>query len=522
MNNRFWSVNKFRSDSKKKLRFPGSILLLLFLLALLSASAREVYASDDSDGDSVDVDITESADADADMTETGAFYSLEGDSLDSPYDQDYGSGSASYGNYPDAPDWYPENPSSFTFYHDENAPRIVDRADIFSEDEEQKMTGRLAELKDQLTGDIVIFTDVSAHGFSHQEYADSFFDFNGYGRGEDYEGICLMICMDPADRGWWVSCHGPVTMSLYTEEVANQIDDLLYMYMKAGNYGGGVRDWIENIRRLYTTGSPYSEEWALQSMESFTRFHDKDAPRIVDEVRLLKEDEVRKLNEKIQTISDKYGLDIVIHTVRHEGILSEDEYGDRFFYFKGYGLGDNYDGIQLTLFKRPDYAGRVRVSASGKGLDKLTEVNKNRLEDRCETLVLNKEYYEAADAWLDQTEHMLRTGRVPKSSVSWKFSTIIELLAGFIFGRMSLSAAKSRMATPKVKENADAYLVRGSLRISRTADTLLNSTVHKAYSPLPKNTERSSGGSSGSHKSSYSHSHTSSSGRTHSGSGRRF
>lgn len=424
------------------------------------------------------------------------------------------------GDGSDMPAWYPKEPQTFPFYHDTEAPRIVDIADIFTDEEESSMEARLAELRGQLGKDIVVFTDVSTYGLSRSVYAADFYDFNGYGIGDDREGVCLMICMDPNDRGWWACCTGPETMGLYTETVANQIDDLLYDYMRAGDYGTGVADWIENFRRLYTTGSPYSEDWALLSENSIERFHDDDAPRVVDDAFLLTEEEIRQLTAKAAALSEKYGLDVVIHTARNEGILDRDKYGDQFWKVKGYGFGDNYDGLQLTIFKCPSYSGDTRVAAYGKGLKKFTEVNESRLKSRVNDLVLSKDYYGAADSWLDFSDHMLKTGRVPRSSFSWGFFTLLEMLAGLLFGSTSLARAKARMATPEIREDADAYLVSGSLKIRKVHDTLVDTTVNRVYSPRPKE-NRTSGGSSGGH-SSYSGGYSGSSGSSHSGSGRNF
>ena len=422
----------------------------------------------------------------------------------------------------DLPAWYPKEPSTFPFYHDAKAPRVVDQADLFTDEEEALMEDRLAELRTKLAKDIVVFTDVSTHGLTHMDYSESFFDFNGYGLGDDFEGVCLMICMDPADRGWWTSCTGPVTMGLYTEDIANEIDDMLYPFMVDGNYYDGVSDWIENFRRLYITGSPYDEEWAIQDKETFTRFHDPDAPRVVDDARILTEEETENLARKARTLSEKYNTDIVIHTSASPGSLDRADYGELYYYTHGYGLGEDYDGIQLTIFKHQNYSYGAHVYASGGALDKLTSVNKERLEDRCNDLTGEEKYYRAASAWLDQTEHMLRTGRAPLSARSWAMIVAFSLAAGIIFGAFSLARAALRMETPKMKENADAYLVRGSLRIINIEDTKINTTVHRQYSPPPKasSSSRSSSGSGG--RSSYSGSHSGSSGRTHSGSGRKF
>lgn len=597
----------------------------------------------------------------------------------------------------DKPSWYPKEPSTFPFYHDEDAPRVVDTADIFSEEEEARMEARLAELRPQLQKDIVIFTDLSTYGLSRPVYAADFYDFNGYGIGDDREGMCLMICMDPENRGWWACCTGPDTMALYTEEAANQIDDILYDYMKDGKYGTGVADWIENIRRLYTadsrqmlpdgempdnslrvgkgsdkpawypgdcaafpfyhdedaprvideagyfsheekkqlerrlsevrtqldrdivicidsdtygfsdrvysadfydfngygigderegvclfihdhpetyswntycvgsatkglysyyretqirdmfselmdkgkyseavfdwvenirrlytTGSPYSEDWALLSKESIERYRDSTAPRVTDETWLLTDEELDLLTEKAAVLSEKYDLDIVIHLVRNEGILERDEYGDMFWYVMGYGFGSNYDGIELTIFKQLDTPGDLRVTAFGKGLERLTDVNRKRLSNQCKDLVLQEKYYEAADRWLDLSDHMLRKGRVPRTKFSWSFFTALELIIGAIISSFSLSRAKEHMTTPAMKTNADNYLVPGSLKIRNVEDKLIDTKVNRIYDPLPDTKKSSGKGGGRSGGSSYSSGYSGSSGSSHSGSGRSF
>ena len=429
------------------------------------------------------------------------------------------------GDGSDMPSWYPKDPVSFPMYHDETAPRVTDTADIFSSEEEAAMEARLAEIRKETDRDIVIFTDVSTYGLERKVYAADFYDYNGYGCGNDREGICLFICMDPADRGAWTCCTGPVTMGLYTQEIADQIDDMLYEYLGAGQYYKGVADWIENCRRLYISGSPYTPDWALLSEDGFNRFHDADAPRVIDDADLLTEEEIRLLSEQAADLSQKYGMDFVIHTARHPGNMTRQEFSDRFYLYNGYGLGEEYDGILLTIFKRPGYTPPSPcVTASGKGSEKLTETNRSRLCSRCLSRVESGRYYDAANSWLSQTEHMLRTGRAPRSAASWGFSVLGSLLAGLIFGGISLASASSSMNTPKVHSDAGRYLVPGSLHIRTVEDTFLYSNVSKTYSPEEKERSSSSddSSSSGSSSSSFSSSYSGSSGTTHSGSGRNF
>ena len=72
----------------------------------------------------------------------------------------------------DKPAWYPESTVGFQFYNDADAPRVVDTADIFTDEEEAVILKAIAEQSARGNADIVVVTDDNAYGMSHQEYAD--------------------------------------------------------------------------------------------------------------------------------------------------------------------------------------------------------------------------------------------------------------------------------------------------------------------------------------------------------------
>ena len=419
------------------------------------------------------------------------------------------------------PAWYPVDPQHFPFYEDPDAARVVDAAGLFTDEEEASMEERLSEIRKELGRDIVVFTDVSAYGLGRDVYAADFYDFNGYGIGKDREGVVLFICMDPDDRGFWSCCTGPATRRLYTEEVANDIDDILYGYMVDGDYYEGVADWIENFRRIYLTGSPYMPDWTLLSESSFEPFYNAEAPRVVDETGILSHEELNALTARAGELSQKYDTDVVVYLARSHGSMDEDDFARKFFTFNGYGLPDDHSGLLFTIFKRPGYSASSYVSAYGKTASKLTEVNKERMESRFSWAVSSEsDIFNAADAWLSQAGHMLKTGRAPRSAVSWGLSTLAEVILGLILASIMHSKAKKNMETPEIKENADNYLVPGSLKVTKVRDTFLNSSKTKKYDPVVTRSDSTGGSSSG--RSSYSGSYSGSSGSSHSGSGRSF
>lgn len=423
---------------------------------------------------------------------------------------------------PALPSWYPEDPEHFAFFHDENAPRVVDRAGILG-GETERLEQRLAEIRQETGRDVVVYTDVTAYGREHSVLAADFYDYNGYGVGDEREGVCLFVCMDPADRGWWVCCTGPATRGLYTEDAANLLDDALYGYLSAGDYAAGVADWAENLRVLCKKGLPFAPDWYPDLGTEFVRFHNTDAPRVVDDAGMLSASEIAELEARAAEIAGAYRLDVGIHTAPEPVALSRTQYAEDYYRYNGYGLGENYDGIFLTVYRGSGDRAGTRLTVSGAGAAKLTETNENRLREYCEDAVNNGQTFEGLRRWLDNVEHMERTGRVPRTALYWILTALAGSALGSAVGGIALAGAKRRMRTPQPKTEANRYVLSDTSRITGAGAAYLYSTSSRHYIP-PAESSRSSGSSGrrSSGRSSYSGSYSGSSGSSHSGSGRRF
>ncbi len=428
----------------------------------------------------------------------------------------------------DLPDWYVDDPEHFVFFHnDASTPRVVDDADIFSDQEERSLEEVLKKYREELDRDLVIFTDVSEHYKGRAVYAADFYEMNGYGCGPDYEGACLFICMDPNNRGWWACCSGPSTMGLYTEEVANYIDENLFPFMKEGNYFEGVQGWIEDFHTLYTEGTPLPPAWLPEDGKLPDPFYDANAPRIVDDAGVFDEDKIETLRDLAEETGEEYDLDIAVHTAYSVSAIgmTPEEYAEKFYRCMGYGTGKKNDGLLLVIFHKKGYDGSnaryAAMYASGKGKDKLTEVNEERLMGFVEDEITHESdnSFYASKQWITQVGHMQKTGRVPRSFFYWAWIALCGAVSGLIFGGSSLSGAKKRMQTPEIATNADQYLVKESVQIA-SRDSYLRSSSTRRYSPISTGSSSSSSSSGG--RSSYSGSYHSSSGGSHSGSGRSF
>ncbi len=86
---------------------------------------------------------------------------------------------------------------------------VVDRADVLTNEQEIVLNEELAALSDEKNADFVVLTVSSLNGKSSLAFADDYFDYNGYGRGEDRSGMLLLYKTGAAgDRDIALSTRG--------------------------------------------------------------------------------------------------------------------------------------------------------------------------------------------------------------------------------------------------------------------------------------------------------------------------
>lgn len=84
--------------------------------------------------------------------------------------------------------------------------RVVDGADLLNDAEEEDLRDLFEEISERQEVDVVLVTVDSLEGKKPRDYADDFYDANGYGYGSDADGILLLISME--ERDYWISTTG--------------------------------------------------------------------------------------------------------------------------------------------------------------------------------------------------------------------------------------------------------------------------------------------------------------------------
>ena len=150
-------------------------------------------------------------------------------------------------------------PSKATQIPDERlGPRLADQEELLTTEEQEELLARLDEISERPQCDVVIVTVASIEGKTATEYADDYFDYQGYGYGEKSDGILLLVGMK--ERVWAISTHGSLGISAFTDAGLDYIKEDVQFQLKLDNYAKAFRTFASLCDQFLTAahkGKPY-------------------------------------------------------------------------------------------------------------------------------------------------------------------------------------------------------------------------------------------------------------------------
>lgn len=246
-----------------------------------------------------------------------------------------------------------------------------------------------------------------------------------------------------------------------------------------------------------------------------------DILRIADWAELLSESEEAELSDRLDEISERQKLDIVIVTL--ESLEGADivAYADDFFDYNGYGFGEKKDGvIFLMSMEERDWC----ISTSGYGITAFTDAGQEYLSEKMVPYLSDGAYAEAFQIFAGQCDDYITQARagtpydvdnIPVEPFSPLGALLIAVVAGFVVSLIVTGIMRLSLHSVFSQTAADSYMKKDSLRLTKNYDLFLYKNVTRTE--RPKETSTSTSGSSGG-----STTHISSSGNTHGGSKGKF
>lgn len=131
------------------------------------------------------------------------------------------------------------------------AAPVVDDANLFTSTEIAQMEALIQTIQSTYQMDAVVVTSQHVPTDGSQAYADDFYDYNGYGLGEDHAGILYLI--DLSNRVPHISTAG-VMIDYMTDHRINDLLDTVDAYLQRGRYGDSAIALLKQVTTFLQEG----------------------------------------------------------------------------------------------------------------------------------------------------------------------------------------------------------------------------------------------------------------------------
>ena len=135
---------------------------------------------------------------------------------------------------------------------------LMDEAGLLSNSEAAALRQKLVALSNKHNADIVIVTVSSIGSSKPMDFADDYFDYNGYGRGPNNDGILLLISMK--DRDWWISTTGKGIYAFTDAGIEFIGEKMIANGLSSGDYSrafNSYADWCDKFFTKAAKGKPF-------------------------------------------------------------------------------------------------------------------------------------------------------------------------------------------------------------------------------------------------------------------------
>lgn len=130
------------------------------------------------------------------------------------------------------------------FAQGEHPSRLVDDAGLLTESEFSLLEEKFNSLSEELNFDIVVVTVDGLDGKSPMDFADDYYDYNGYGYGANHDGCLFLISME--ERDWYISTTG-YGITAITDYGIDYIESAVVPYLSSGDYYGAFNEFAETV-----------------------------------------------------------------------------------------------------------------------------------------------------------------------------------------------------------------------------------------------------------------------------------
>lgn len=146
-------------------------------------------------------------------------------------------------------------------------PLMTDDAGLLTANEANSLNGKFEEISDRLNMDVAVVTMDSINGYSAESAVSALYDEYSFGRGEDKDGILLLISMEERD---WAIYYNGAAHRLFTEDAKEYLIGQFLPKLSDGKYAAAFFAFAQTVESVAAgsnsmsglyTDEPYKEPY---------------------------------------------------------------------------------------------------------------------------------------------------------------------------------------------------------------------------------------------------------------------
>jgi len=437
---------------------------------------------------------------------------------------------------------------------DESLPRVVDGARLLMSVPAEALDARARELSEQYKMDLVIVTRRGLGGKTPMEYADDFFDYEGYGWREEATddiktGSGMLLLVEMNERDIHISTKG-LGMTVFHDSRVNRIIEAITPELGSGQYRAAFSRFLDEAEKYLEAYYAGNAPSTVPYVGKYPAGIDEELPRVADGAMLLDDEEAFTLENHLREVIGRFDMDLVVVTAQGLDGKTPIDYADDFFDYGGYGWREystddikTGDGMLLLI----DMAERdIWISTKGRAMsvfpdseiDALIEAITPELGDGlffeafmrfCDDAEIHLASYSENHGYDDDYNYYYNSGDSYGSYFyfSWPLFIIVALI-GLVIAFAVVGSMKKKHNTIRTAAAAQSY--QQNFNLTERQDIFLYSNTTRVKIPDPPTYNSggggghisSSGSSHGGGGGSFGGGHSSSSGSSHGGGGGKF
>lgn len=153
--------------------------------------------------------------------------------------------------------------------HAASTNNVKDFLDYLSKSEVTQLQTVIENIKDTHQLDAVIVITDNTSGKSSMNFADDYYDNNGYGVGSDYSGLLMLVNMQ--NREVWISTTGRA-INIFTDSRISKMVDHVTSPLSDGDFSSACSIFLSDIIKYAEAGVPsgqYSRDSGSNTVMSY-------------------------------------------------------------------------------------------------------------------------------------------------------------------------------------------------------------------------------------------------------------